>query len=454
MKNILYKLTLCAIVLTSSCKTGNDLYDSPNNPSAVSPALALTSIEVSSFMNTEGDLARVSSILSEQMAGVSSQYLTLQNYEIQTGTYNNHWNGLYVNAMYNAKLMIDKYSATHPYYAGMAKVIMAINLGLATDFWGDVPYSDAFNGAANFQPKYDKQQQVYLSIQSLLDEAIADFAKPASANIVVPGLEDVIFKGVVSKWTTVAWTLKARFANRLSLKDPQGSATSVLACLAKGITVAADNMENIHNANYPNQWGDFENTRNGYFVANKVFVDALGTNDLRLTYYFRTKADGTIKGTDIFQEQISPDASVIGQYFNTDRNYGLVTFHEAKFLEAEARSRLGQDASTALNEAIKASVAYVTRGTNDGAAQASYTAATATPTAIMTEKWKAMFGHIEAYNDIRRTGIPLLRPRPKSVGAILNYIPKRLPTPSREIDSNPNAIFISLDQPVWWAIAN
>jgi hypothetical protein len=132
----------------------------------------------------------------------------------------------------------------------------------------------------------------------------------------------------------------------------------------------------------------------------------------------------------------------------------LVTFHEAKFLEAEARSRLGQDASTALNEAIKASVAYVTRGTNDGAAQASYTAATATPTAIMTEKWKAMFGHIEAYNDIRRTGIPLLRPRPKSVGAILNYIPKRLPTPSREIDSNPNAIFISLDQPVWWAIAN
>lgn len=450
MKNTIYKLVLCATVLISSCKTGNDLYDDPNNPKNVPPALALTSIEVNSFLNTEGDLSRVSSILAEQMAGVSAQYLTLQNYQLQTADYNNHWQGLYANTMYNAKLMIDKYSATDPYYAGMAKVLMAINLSLATDFWGDVPYSESFTGAANFKPKYDKQQQVYVAIQSLLDNAIADFAKPASANIDLPGTDDIYFNGKVSKWTTAAWTLKARFANRLSLKDPQGSATNVLAYLAKGIAAPADNMENIHNDDYPNQWGDFENQRGGYFVANKVFVDALGSADPRLPYYFDA-TDAPVSGADIFEEQISPDASIIGPYFATERNYGLVTFHEAKFLEAEAKSRLGQDASTTLNDAIRASVVYVTRGTSNGAAQATYTAATATLTAIMTEKWKAMFGHVEAYNDYRRTGIPTLTPRPKTVGAILDYIPKRLPTPTAESDSNPNAVFISLDQPVWWA---
>lgn len=452
MKNTIYKLALCATVLVSSCKTGKDLYDNPNAPTNISPSLALTSVEVNSFLNTEGDLSRISSILSEQMAGVSSQYLTLQNYQLQVSDYNNHWQGLYANTMYNAKLMIDKYSATDPYYAGIAKVMMAVNLSLATDFWGDVPYSDAFNGTGgNFQAKYDKQQQVYVSIQALLDNAIADFGKPASANLVVPGADDIYFNGSTAKWTTAAWTLKARFANRLSLKDPQGSATNVLTYLAKGIASAANNMENIHNGDYPNQWGDFENSRGGYFVANKVFVDALGLNDPRLTYYFTADTDGIVTGADIFEEQISPDASIIGQYFSTERNYGLVTFHEAKFLEAEAKSRLGQDASAALNDGIRASVAYVTRGTSTGAAQATYTAPTATLTAIMTEKWKAMFGHIEAYNDFRRTGLPALTPRPKSVGALLDYIPKRLPTPTTESDSNPNAVFISLDQPVWWA---
>jgi hypothetical protein len=451
MKNTIYKLALCATVLISSCKTGNDLYDNPNAPTNVSPSLALTSVQVNSFLNTEGDLARISSILAQQMAGVSAQYLTLQNYQLQVGDYNNHWQGLYSNTMYNAKLMIDNNSATNPYYAGIARVMMAINLSLATDFWGDVPYSEAFNGiGGNFQAKYDQQQQVYVSIQALLDAAITDFGKPVSANLVVPGKDDIYYNGSIAKWTLATWTLKARFANRLSLKDSQGSATNVLTYLARGIASAADNMENIHNADYPNQWGDFENARGGYFVANKVFTDALGAADPRLPYYFDA-TDGPVSGTSIFQEQISPDASIIGPYFATERNYGLVTFHEAKFLEAEARSRLGQDASAALNDGIRASVTYVTRGTSTGAAQASYTPGTANITAIMTEKWKAMFGHIEAYNDYRRTGLPALTPRPKTLGALLDVIPKRLPTPNTESDSNPNAKFISLDQPVWWA---
>lgn len=450
MKNTIYKLVLCAAVFISSCKTGNDLYDDPNNPKDVPAALALTSVEVNTFLNTEGDLARISSILSQQMAGVSAQYLALQNYQLQTGDYNNHWQGLYANTMFNAKLMIDKYNTSNPYYAGIAKVMMAVNLSVTSDFWGDVPYSESFNGAANFKPKYDRQQDVYVSIQSLLDNALADFAKPASANLDLPSTDDIYFNGKVSRWTTAVWTLKARFANRLSLKDPQGSATRVLEYLAKGITTAADNMENIHNADYPNQWGDFENQRGGYFVANKVFVDALGANDPRLSYYFDAET-GPVTGANIFQEQISPDASIIGPYFSTERNYGLVTLHEAKFLEAEAKSRLGQDASEALNAGIRASVTYVTRGTSTGDALAIYTAGTATQTAIMTEKWKAMFGSIEAYNDYRRTGIPALTPRPKSVGALLDVIPKRLPTPTTESDSNPNAKFISLDQPVWWA---
>lgn len=455
MKNILYIIGLYALFLTSSCKTGDDLYDSPNSPVEVSPKLMLAAVEVNTFMNTEGDLARVSAVLSQQMAGANAQYLTLQNYQMNRNDYNNHWNGLYSGTMYNAKLMIDKYGAENPYYGGIAKVLLAINLSVATDFFGDVPYSDAFKGAdLNFVAKYDKQQAVYEAIQKLLDDAIVDLGKTAGSNKLLPGLDDIIFKGNPAKWISTAWTLKARFVNRLSQKDATSSANQVLTYLANGIKTAADNMENIHDSNYPNQWGDFENNRGRHVVANKKLIDILiSTNDPRLAYYFADE-DGVFLGADISAEQINTKVSIIGPYFNTDQNYGLVTFHEAKFLEAEAKVRLGLDASTALNDGIKASVAYVTKGANTGASLATFTQATADLTAVMTEKWKAMLGHIEAYNDVRRTGIPVLTPRPQSAGAVIAYIPKRLPTPVTESDTNPNAVFVPLDQPVWWAGGN
>jgi len=455
MKNKKY-FALLALVLMGACKKGDVLYTSPNSPLNVTPQVLLTSLEVNTIQNTEGDLARVSSILCEQMAGATGQYQALQNYSLQTSDYNNHWVGLYANTMQNAKIIIDKYQATDPYYAGMAQVIMAINLGIATDLWGDVPYSKAFGGQTGvFVAPVDAQQQIIASIQSLLDQGIANFAKAASANINVPGTDDLYYAGNVTKWTKAAWSLKARYANRVSLKDPQ-SAANVLSYLAKGITSAADNLENPHPAvsNAQNQWGAYQNQRAGNMVANKLFVDALkSNNDPRLSFYLslNTHTPSVYSGADITQEVIDADASVIGTYFDVDQNYPLITSYEASFLAAEAKLRLGQKATSDLNAGIKASVAYVTKGANDGSSIATYTDATATLTNVMTEKWKAMYGQIEAYNDVRRTGIPVMIIRPGSVGAVSATIPKRLPMADVELQANPNVKFVALDVPVWWA---
>jgi hypothetical protein len=464
MKNIKYFIALFALVSVSACKKGDNLYISPNQPLNVTPGVLLTSVEVNTIANTEGDLSRVASILSEQMAGTNAQYQALQNYNLQTSDYNNHWVGLYSNTMENAKIIMDTYQAKDPYYAGIAQVLMAINLGIATDLWGDVPYSKAFGGASgNFVSPYDTQQSVIASIQGLLDAGIANMAKPASANIDIPGGDDLYYSGNLAKWTKAAWTLKARYANRVSKKDP-ASATNVLAYLAKGITDPADNMENIHPAsgNSQNQWGAFQNQRTGYFVANKIFVDALkSNNDPRLSYYFNPDANGAYTGADITALVVDPNASTIGttvtgsvttgSYFDVARNYPLITSYEASFLSAEAKVRLGQDASGDLNAGIKGSVAYVTQGANTGASIATYTSATANLTNVMTEKWKAMFGQIEAYNDVRRTGLPALIVRPGSAGAVRDYIPVRLPTPDIEHLGNPNAVYYELNVPVWWA---
>jgi len=453
MKNKKYFLLL-ALLLVAACKKGDVLYTSPNSPLNVTPQVLLTSLEVNTIQNTEGDLARVASILSEQMAGATGQYQTLQNYNLQVSDYNNHWVGLYAGTMQNAKIMIDKYSATNPYYTGIAQILMAVNLGIATDLWGDVPYSQAFGGqSGTFVAAYDSQQQVIASIQTLLDNGIANLAKPSSGNINIPGDDDLYYSGDPAKWTKAAWTLKARYANRVSIKDPQ-SATNVITFLAKGITSSADNLINPHPgvSNAQNQWGAYQNQRAGNMVANKLFVDALkAKSDPRLPYYFAVDANNAYTGADITQEVINPDASVIGTYFDVDQPYPLVTSYEASFLAAEAKVRLGQNASTDLNNGIKGSVAYVTKGANDGSSIATYTLATANLTNVMTEKWKAMFGQIESYNDTRRTGLPVLTIRPATAGAITAFIPQRLPTPQIESDTNPNAKYVALGIPVWWA---
>lgn len=457
MKNIKY-LSLLALILVSSCKKGEVLYSSPDAPVKITPQVMLTSIEVNTIQNTEGDLARVAAMYSDQIAGLNGQYTYVQNYDLKTLDFNNHWVGLYANTMMDCKLLIDEYGAKDPAYTGIAQILMAINLGVATDLWGDVPYSEAFQGKTGvFTAKYDTQQQVIASIQSLLDQGIANLAKPD--NVDIPDADDLYYAGDVAKWTKAAWTLKARYANRVSLKDPN-SATNVLAYLANGITSPDDNMENPHPgaSNAQNQWGAFEQQEFGYMKANKFFIDILqANNDPRLPYYFAEANAGGYIGDDITQEVMDPEVSTIGTYFDVDANFPLVTSFEAHFLAAEAKARLGgglgaNNPAPDLNAGISESIKYVTKGADNGSTVAIYTPLTATLTNIMTQKWIAMFGQIETYNDIRRTGIPVLQVRPPSAGAQSIGIPKRLPTPQNEIDGNPaNAKVIPLTTPVWWA---
>lgn len=439
-----------------ACQKGDVLYNDPENPVDAPPSTMLTALEVNTIQNLEGDFARFSSMFSGQMAGATAQYQAFQNYDINEGDFNNLWVQLYSGTMQNARILVNTAVADNPYYAGIARILLALNLGVATDLWGDVPYSDAFRGSeGNFTALYDSQEMVLDSIQQLLDDAIADLQRPEADNLLIPGSDDVFYQGSVNSWVQAAWTLKARYANRLSLRDPTGSATSVLGFLENGFADNEGSLEAPHSSDGQNQWGAFQNQRAGNIVANKFFIDMLkANNDPRLEYYFDKEDNIEFEGADISQEQIDPDAAVVGPFFDIAHSFPILTYFEARFLEAEAQVRLGQDASTALNNAIMASVQYVTDGAVDGSSIATYTAGTATMEAVMTEKWKAMFGQIEPYNDYRRTGLPDVPVRPGSAGAIRDYIPRRYPTPQQERQNNPNAQVVDLSQPVWWATGN
>jgi hypothetical protein len=441
-----------ALSFLSSCKRGDDLYINPNNPAVASPATLLASIEVQTFNTYEGDLTRNGEMLIQHMVGADGQATQVQVYSLNENQFDNQWQQVY-QTLNNGQTMLNSFGAGRPYYSGITRVLMALNWGMLADMWGDIPYTQALKAQANYQPAYDPQQTVYAGIISMLDQAIADLSKETNSNLSFPGGDDFVFGGDPGLWLSTAHTLKARYLNRYSNK-PNYSPTQILDELTQGIASSSDNAMAIHgeSGNEENQWYAYLNQR-AYIVAASTLVDSMlrRPTDERLYYYYDSTGLGGVIGSPI--DETDPEVSYWGSYLAAASSTPtpLVTYTEAKFLEAEVRFRSGDQsgAATALNDAIVASATEVTGGAYTGSELAIYDASTVTLERVMYEKWIAMFGQAEGYTDYRRTKLPVLTPNPK---AQLNSIPERYPTPQSERVNNPKAPIPALSLPTWFAL--
>jgi len=458
MKKIIYTSILAISVLTlGSCQSDLDSYnDNPNNPTKLStPVTLLSGAEIGTIMNATGNLPRTFSLLTQQTNGNQLQSLDFTNYVMTETDNETDWSNIY-QAGLNLNEIITQFGSADPYYDGIAKVLMALNMGYATDIWGDIPFSEAFQGVStNIAPKYDTQQQVYTQIQAYLDAAIADFALSSSANKVIPGTDDIFYQGDLSKWTKLAYGLKARYAMRLSQRDGSTTAaTKVLQYLANALSSSSDNLvATFDGGNNQNLWYAFNNQRTGYMSMGKYFIDMLKSNvDPRLPFFAGKDAAGGYSGAapEDNGDASTSDVSPFGSYFaGTASTPNIIfSYSEVKFLEAEAQARLGStaDAQSALQAAISASLKEVT-GSVDATFAATYSA-DASIKNIITQKYIALFTTLEPYNDWRRTGYPVLTPNQNSQS---KKIPVRLLTPRAERTLNSNATVVSsMYTPVWW----
>ncbi len=464
MKKVLIMILAVAFV-AGSCSKYVDGYEfSPNSPTESNAALLTTVIQVASFAHFGGEMARLPTNLMQQTTGVQFQAQERSDYSILEGDVTNEWASLY-SVMNDCNILMTTAGDANPYYRGIARVMKAMNLGLTTDLWGDVPNSEAGQGElgeANWNPAYDSQESIYTNIQALLDGAITDLGAAEGDNAILPGTDDLIFNGDAAAWLATAHVLKARYANHLSKRDAAGSATAALTALdnayAAGFTSAAADCNAFFpgDGNSLNQWYAYGTARANYIKMSKPFMDLLAAiGDPRLPFYASVDDNGGYSGTAIGDVDVT--TSNVGAYFASETSSTpLVTFAEAKFIEAEAAMRAGNPdrAATAHNDAIKAHVEQVTGSPAPQAyvdAQASETAATITMEKIMTHKYVAMFTQAETWTDWRRTNIPALTPNPNGAANGVTAIPRRLPTSQEERQYNTNAqVNSDITVPVWW----
>jgi hypothetical protein len=349
---------------------------------------------------------------------------------------------------------------------GIAKILYAYTLSVGTDFFGEMPHSEALQGSENRSPAFDDQQTIYTFLQQILDEAIADLDKES---LVEADRIDLIFQGDAAMWKKTAYALKARLYNRLSNIDPAASAQNALNALNNAFASEAEGFifdGYLAGNSNDNPWTGWQKQEQTYAVST-TFIDLVqsfndpGFADPRAERWF-TKIDGEFVGappgeaqTDLTHSIYSAPSTETVLYDESPQP--LLTYDEMKFIEAEAQLRLGNrpEANAAYEAAVVAACrrggiteeeinAYVSQGTvfPGGAGL--------TLEHIIKQKnisfW--MFQSLEAYNDQRRTGIPAMND-PRGT-------PLRLPYPPSEVNRNPNTPpnindVTIYEIPVWWA---
>ncbi len=454
LKNIFKKqfiVVLSLALIATSCDSwiDHEINLDPDSPSDVPLNLLLPAIQQSMGYNLVGNNSvRTNNIWMQQFDGTDRQSYTEARYQLTPADVGNLWDPIYVEMLINASIMIDKAGtegAESPNYAGVAKVMTATTLGIATDLFGDIPYSEALKGGSGiFSPVYDSQESIYNSIFSLLDDAIVDLN---STNNALSITADVIYDGSTAKWKKAASSIKARHLLQLSNLNGDAAYTAALAAVSSGFTSNADDYKVPFSTDDKNPIHQFMEQRTDIRMGS-TFVDMLKANDdPRLEYYVEEDADGEYTGSVIGSQ--NGDASKPGSYVaGEDSATYMMTYAELKFIEAECKFRLGQDAQAAYEAAVAASVLRVTGSANTTWLDDNINGDPVTLEKIMTQKYINSFGTNQAYADWRRTGFPSLALHPD---AVINQIPTRFPYPQGELDYNSeNVPTVTISDKLWW----
>ncbi len=384
----------------------------------------------------------------------------------------------------------------------IAKIWKVFIMHRITDFWGDVPYSDAFNG--NVAPSYTPQSEIYYDMIEVLKKEAENLGNTDGGESF--GDSDVVFQGDKNKWIKFANSLRLRLSMRLSNVDPAFAQQQVSELIAEDNFIS----NNSESAELP--YGrDFGNaTENvqpmsilrifGEYRMSNTIVDYLkNNNDPRLELYAEPAENGSFNGLQngLNPEQISAsdladfskDSNIIS---NQATSSGLLIYPEVLFLKAEAAMR-GWGTGSAqqfYNDGIRASINYWNatyldlKNTLPEDESAALPEITINETEIkdyitseniaynpsmameqiITQKWVALINQgFEAYAEYRRTGFPQLNPIPNTNGESEtggSSLPLRVRYPAEEQSLNRNAYNEAVARqgpdlpttPVWWDV--
>lgn len=495
MKKILYgykALLLLTVVLCFGCEKALDINTSPNNPSidAATPEVLFPSATFSTAGRVGGELGIIGSFWSQfwTQSNASNQYKTIDAYNLQKTDYNGSYNELFGGALSDYQLAITKAVAREDWrYNLMCTAMKAYTYEVLVDLYDQVPYSEAFQGQANLQPKFEDGYTVYVGLLAELNAALAKDYKSVALST-DQKKTDFIFAGDMNKWEQFANTLKLKMYLRMVNAKPAEAQAGINALYTAGanfLTVNAGitaftDVPDGSNPAYEYNIRRLNTTTN--IRASITFTTFLAANsDPRAVSYF-----GTASPIGIHQGDFTATLTAQPTYANattavqkaTDPVW-FISAAESYFMQAEALERYyaGVGAKAKYDAGVTAAFAQV--GLTPGALIAAggkyeYPVAGTFQQklkAIITQKWASMPGShgLEAFFEQQRTGYPAISTVYSTNatyatahagewvysknGATSGKFPKRLVFPASERDRNKNTpAEVPIYTKVWWGL--
>jgi len=373
----------------------------------------------------------------------------------------------------------------------MNTVMKAYTYQVLVDLFDKVPYSEAFQGAANLQPKFDDGDKIYASLIAEIDAALAkDYkTKPLTdaqikSDLVFgnkPALSATITsENVMDGYERLANTLKLKMYLRMVNAKPSEAQAGITKLYQDGAKFLDRDAEVAVFVNTPNKSNPFYeynfrrlNTPDN-LKASTTFTSWLDKNqDPRAEVYFGTPNPvPSINQGDYLGGAEHPEYNdAVNVVVKATDAAPIISKAESLFMQAEARERyFGGVGAQVLFDA------GVTEAFAKYSLTAPSTAAYQYPTtgnleakieAIVVQKWASLFGShaLEAFFEQNRTGYPKtttlysdeagytpgqLVYTPNGVTGPNNF-PRRFVFPDFEKSRNSNTpVQVPIYTKVWW----
>lgn len=481
----LLKIILIVFLITSvaGCtkeftETNTDL----NNPTSVTPDLLLSGV-IRNMMNQQvSDAWGIGNLVSQYHAKI--QFVNEDRY--LWNEQNGVWNAVYGNNRNLQNIFIATQADAKSPYLGVGLILKSWMFSLATDAYGDVPYTEAGKAKTDgvYTPAYDGQEAIYTALLADLKKANEQLA---TANTSLSG--DILFGGgaaSIVKWRKLANSLRLRLLMRISAKkNVSADMQAILSDPTNNpiFTSNADNAELRYFVAAPNQWplygsrvGSFDEIRVSKTLSDRL--TALG--DTRLNVFGRPSQSSVVAGTPKVEgvpnglndvDALAYNGGVqgvsrVGYTFAclvcNDPNQAvpdpsapraiLMNYSELQFILAEAREKglittgtadaYYANGITANFDYWKALVpAQYNVDVNMPAGYLTQTAVAYVGTQaeklskIALQKWVALyFNGLESWFDWRRTGMPAIVPGAANLNG--NKVPVRFIYPVNEQSLN------------------
>lgn len=468
------KIVAPIVILTvlSSCKKDfEEINTNRNNPTVVSPDLLLSGIIKSMMDRQVNEAWGIGNIVVQHHSKI--QFVNEDRY--LWGQRNDIWNAVYGNYRNLQNIFLSLNGDESSPYFGVGLILKSWMFSLATDAYGDVPYSEAGRAKTDaiYQPIFDRQEDIYDGILADLEKANTLLA---TASTTLAG--DILYGGGASsiiKWRKLANSLRIRYLMRISSKRDVSATLQAIVSNPAANPIFENNDDNAeleYLAAAPNQWplygtrvGSFDEFRVSKTLADRL--NALG--DTRLNVFGRPSQNSVQAGNPKIEgvpnglndvDALAYNGGVggvsrIGYTFAclvcNDVNQAppeadapralLMTFSELQFLLAEARQKgwiSTGDAATYYENGINSNFTYW-----ESVVPAAYNLNVAIPAGYLSQpsvaytgtdaeklskialqKWIALyFNGLEAWFDWRRTGMPAIVPGPANLND--NKVPIR-----------------------------